>query len=221
MQVRNVLHAAHWKYRTQKSPKIRHLGTIAQYCRAVSSQLSHASTIGKKLVKQQYLLHMSAQYVNFGPLTAEISLPVWGTQQISTGFASCLRYCSDVAHRRPTKLCTMFGRLMGWYTVYTFSGALAAWHNFARCQIHFTSKSCVRRHWKRYCTALHQRASAKLRASYKEWNYGTFADGVTYIQQGGHHVGHRPRYCNVNVLVVSYLLFSVLFLIFYWFRAVD
>ena len=46
-------------------------------------------------------------------------------RQISTGFASCLRYCSDVAHRRPTKLCTMFGRLMGWYTIYTFSGALA------------------------------------------------------------------------------------------------
>ena len=34
--------------RTQKkSPKNRHLGTIAQLCRAVSSQLRHASTIGK------------------------------------------------------------------------------------------------------------------------------------------------------------------------------
>ena len=30
MQVWNVLHAARWKYRIQKSPKIRHLGTIAQ-----------------------------------------------------------------------------------------------------------------------------------------------------------------------------------------------
>jgi len=45
-------------------------------------------------------------------------------QKISTGFASCLRYCSDVAHRRPTKLCTMFGRLLRWYTIYIF-GALA------------------------------------------------------------------------------------------------
>jgi len=34
-----------------KSPKIRHVGTIAQLCRAISSQLRHASTIGKKLVK--------------------------------------------------------------------------------------------------------------------------------------------------------------------------
>jgi len=40
--------------------KNRHFGTIAQLCRAVSSQLRHVSTIGKKLVKQQYLLHMSS-----------------------------------------------------------------------------------------------------------------------------------------------------------------
>ena len=40
--------------------KNRHLCTIGQLCRAVSSQLRHVSTIGKRLVKQQYLLlHMS------------------------------------------------------------------------------------------------------------------------------------------------------------------
>jgi len=67
---------------------------------------------------------MSPQY---GELwhTAEIGLPVWAPQQTLTGFASSLRYCSDVAHRRPTKLCTMFGRLMRWYTVYTFLEAVA------------------------------------------------------------------------------------------------
>ena len=40
--------------------KNRHFGTIAQLCRAVSSQLRHVSTIGKKLVKQRYLLHVLA-----------------------------------------------------------------------------------------------------------------------------------------------------------------
>jgi len=39
----------------KKSPKIRHLRTIAQLCRVIASHLSHISTIGKKLVKQQYL----------------------------------------------------------------------------------------------------------------------------------------------------------------------
>ena len=42
--------------------KNRHLRTIAQLCRAIFSQLRHVSTIGKKLVKQQYLPHMSLQY---------------------------------------------------------------------------------------------------------------------------------------------------------------
>ena len=32
----------------KKSPKIRHLGTITQLCRDISSQLRHVSIIGKK-----------------------------------------------------------------------------------------------------------------------------------------------------------------------------
>jgi len=66
------------------------MGTIAQLCRAISSPLRHVSTIGKKLVKQQYLLHMA----NFGLLAVEIGLPVWASLQISTGFASWQRYCT-------------------------------------------------------------------------------------------------------------------------------
>jgi len=44
----------------KKSPKICRLGTIAQLCRAISSQLRHISTIGKNF-KQQYLLQMCPQ----------------------------------------------------------------------------------------------------------------------------------------------------------------
>jgi len=47
--------------------KNRHLSNIAQLCRAMSSQLRHVSTIGKKLVKQQYLLQMSLQYGKLRP----------------------------------------------------------------------------------------------------------------------------------------------------------
>ena len=45
----------------KKLPKIRHLSTITQLRRAISLQLRHVSTIGKKLVKQQYLPYMSPQ----------------------------------------------------------------------------------------------------------------------------------------------------------------
>ena len=52
----------------KKSPKIGHLGTIAQLCRALSSQLRYVSTIRKTLAKQQYLLHMSGMSPQYGKL---------------------------------------------------------------------------------------------------------------------------------------------------------
>ena len=73
----------------QKSPKISHLSTIAQPCRAIFSQLRHVLTVGKKLVRQQYFPTCLHNMVNFGPLTAEIGSLVWAPQQISTGFVSC------------------------------------------------------------------------------------------------------------------------------------
>jgi len=81
MQVWNMLHAARWKCRTQKSPKIRHLGTIAQLCRAISSQLRHVSTIGKAISPP-----CPHNTVNFGPLAAEICWRVWGTPANFNGF---------------------------------------------------------------------------------------------------------------------------------------
>ena len=58
MQVWNVLHVAHWKCRTQKSPKTHHLGIIAQFCRAISSQLRHISTIGKTFLNSNVSPHV-------------------------------------------------------------------------------------------------------------------------------------------------------------------
>jgi len=63
--------------------------------------------------------------VNVGSLTAEIGWRVLGPQQISTSFASWLRYGTDVAQRSSTTLCTMFGRLLGWYTICTFFDVLS------------------------------------------------------------------------------------------------
>ena len=77
-----MLYAAHWKIQDTKN---RHFGTITQLCQAISSELRHVSTIGKKLVKEQWA---TCPEVNFGLLTADICWRVWGTPQISTGFAS-------------------------------------------------------------------------------------------------------------------------------------
>jgi len=63
----------------KKSPKIRHLGTIAQFCRAISLQVRHVSTIGKNLLSSNVSPTCPHNVVNFGPLAAEIFWRVWGT----------------------------------------------------------------------------------------------------------------------------------------------
>jgi len=68
------------------SSKNRHLGTIAQICRAISSQLRHISTIGKKVLSSNISSTRSQNMVNFGPLAAEIDPVVWGTPANFNGF---------------------------------------------------------------------------------------------------------------------------------------
>jgi len=70
----------------KKSPKICHLGTIAQLCRAVFSQLRHVSQSGKNVLNSNISSTCPHNTVNFGPLTAEIGLPVWGTPANFNGF---------------------------------------------------------------------------------------------------------------------------------------
>jgi len=70
----------------KKVVKNRHLGTRAQLCRAMSSQLRHVSTIGKNLLNSNMSSTCPHNMVNVGPLAAEISLPVWGTPPNLNGF---------------------------------------------------------------------------------------------------------------------------------------
>jgi len=64
--------------------KIRHLGTIAQVCRAISSQLRYISTIGKNLLSSNISSTRSHNMVNFGPVAAEIFGEFGEPLQIST-----------------------------------------------------------------------------------------------------------------------------------------
>jgi len=69
---------ARCKYRTQKcrqkSPSAHHRTTLSGYIFATKARIDN----GKKLVKQQYLLQLPHNMVNFGPLEAEIDPVVWG-----------------------------------------------------------------------------------------------------------------------------------------------
>jgi len=77
-----VLHAARWKYRTQKSSSGHHRTT----CRAESSQRRHVSTVGKNLLSSNMSSICLHNVANFGPLAAEIGSGVWGTPANFNGF---------------------------------------------------------------------------------------------------------------------------------------
>jgi len=66
--------------------KNRHLRTIAQICRAISSQLRHVSTTGKNLLSSDIFPTCPYNMVNFGLLVAEIVSLVWGTPANFNGF---------------------------------------------------------------------------------------------------------------------------------------
>jgi len=159
----------------------------------------------EKPVKQQYLLHISSQYgeLYFGSVTAEIDWRVWGIQQISTAFASWQRYCTDVAERMSTKLCTIFGSLLRWYTIYTFSlalpppiGILPGTKFTLRPNLAFSSFLL---YGQRYCTAVEQWASATLCGVVQGMELRNFrsssfsTEGATYIPMVAITLGDRPK----------------------------
>ena len=117
-----MLLAARCKYRTQKNRQNRHLGTIAQFCRAISSQLRHVSTIGKNLLSSNISSTRPVNMMNFGPLMAETGSGVWGTPTNFNGFCvltallhgiSSGRQPNFAALNRGRHLCSA-GRPSGW-----------------------------------------------------------------------------------------------------------
>ena len=135
---------------------------------------------------------MSSQYGELRPLTAEICWRVWGTPANFNGF----RVLPSLLQRRhsPEANQTLHDvwPSHGLVQLYTFSGALApvgilpgaiftVRPSLALC--------CIGSVTARQSSSGRQ---PKFAAWYKEWNYGTFAEGATYIPPGGHHVGHRP-----------------------------
>jgi len=86
--------------------KNRHLHTIAQFCRAISSQLRQVWTIGKNLLSSNISTRCLNITVNVGPLMAEIGRVVWGTPANFNGVrASWQRYCTVLQQWTSAKLC--------------------------------------------------------------------------------------------------------------------
>ena len=139
---------------------------------------------------------MSSQYVymvNFGSLTAEICWRVCGTPANFSGFlvlASLLQQRrSTVANQTLHDVWPSPGLV---HYIYVFGGS---------CPVtelcHVQNSLCVQVLRSHILAALLHGTRAvgvnETAPSYKEWNYGTFAQGATYIRLGGHHVGLGPH----------------------------
>ena len=77
----------------KKVAKNRHLGTIAQICRAISSQLGHISTIEKNLLSSNMSSRCPPQYGELRPTSSWDRFDsLRNPHQISSGFTSWQRY---------------------------------------------------------------------------------------------------------------------------------
>ena len=88
MQVWNVLHAARWKYRTQKkspkkSPSEHHCTTLSGYIFATKARINNRK---KNSLSSNMSSRCPHNVLNFSSLAAEIGLRVWGTPANSNGF---------------------------------------------------------------------------------------------------------------------------------------
>ena len=168
------------------------------HCTTLSSYISTTKACidsRKKLVKQQYL-HMSLQYGKLnGPLTAEIGSWVWGTTANFNEFrylVSLLQWrCSPEANQTLHDVWPSLGLVH-----YIHLRGLLPLTEFCRWKIHFASKSCLLLYWQRYCTALQQRASAKLCGMVQGMELRNFHRGCHLYSAG------RPsRWASAHILV--------------------
>jgi len=88
---------------------------------------------------------------------------------------------------------TMFGRILGWYTIYTYLGACCPVTEF--CQVQNSLRPSLAFSYIANVTArpLSSERQQNFVEWYKEWNYRTFADGASYTRQGGITLGIGPH----------------------------
>jgi len=180
--------------------KNHRLRTIAQLCRAESLQLRHVSTIGKKLVKQQYLLHMSSQY---GELRRTSGWDQFRSLRHPSKFqrVSCLGFVT--AETSFTGGQPNFARCLAvsWagtvYNTYIFGGSFPGWIS---PHAKFTLRPSLAFSYIGSITARHSRSGVS-----QTLRHGT-RNGIPNIRRGRHlySAGRPSRWASAHILVTNY-----------------
>jgi len=148
---------------------------------------------------------------NFCPLTAKIRSGVWEPQQFQRvshlGFIT--ERCRLITGGQPNYARCLAVSWAATLCIY-FPGLLPLME-FCRCKIHFTSKSCVLRYWRRYCTALQQPASAKLCGVVQQMELRNFRRGRQLYS-----AGRPPRFASAHTLVLYCIVFLCILAAYQW-----
>ena len=178
----------------QKSPCAHHRTTLSGCIIATETCIDNRKNfLNSNISSRNISSTCPHNNVNVGPLTAEIGSGVWGTPANFNGF----RVLASLLHRRvaqwrSTNLCTMFGHLQGWNTVYTFSGAvvpngiLPGAKLTLRPSLAFSCFDSV--------TARHQSTGRQSNFAAYTGNGIMELSLLIVFNRGRHHVGHRPTF---------------------------
>jgi len=112
-----------------------------------------------------------------------------------------LRYCTDVAQWRSTKLCTMFGRLLGWYAIYKHFWGSCLLTEF--CQVQNSLSVQVLRS-PTLAVLMHDTPAVGVSQTLLRGTRNGIMELLQTappIWQGGHHVGHRPTFLVTTCLL--------------------
>ena len=154
-------------------------------------------TIGKNLLTSNISFRCRHNMADFGPLTAAIGLPVWGTP---ANFNLFLMLASLLQRRRSVEANQTLHDLwssLGLVHYIHFWGLLPLTEF---CQVQVLEFCQVLVHWQRYCMALQQPASAKLCGVVQRMKLRNFRRGRHLYSAG------RPsRWASALILVLPSL----------------
>jgi len=143
----------------KKLPKVQHLGTIAQLFCAASSQLRHVLTIEKKnLLKSNISFHKSPKCDELRPTNGWDRFGGLGHPANFNWFVTAATSLTGGQPNLARCLAVFWAATLYIYIYIYIFGSSWPPDGFAKCKVHFTSKSCVL-YWLHYSTALQQRAS--------------------------------------------------------------
>jgi len=181
------------KYRTQKiaekSISGHHSTTLFGYIFATKACIDNQK---KKLLNSNISSTWSHNTANFGPITAQIGVPVSDTLPNFNGFRVLASLLAAVQRRRspetnqtlhdlwPSPGLVHYIHFLGFLPP---GGILPGAKLTLRPSLPFSYIGSITA--RTHSSSGHQPNFA---AWCKEWNYWTFTDGVTYIRLGGHHV---------------------------------